>query len=175
MSRDLEQLRTGSQIDGLSLEKDNAFGTEKMVYSDILLIRYSNGVAQQHPLEGVVPVPSFRVSTDNIDFGVCFVGQMKHHQVSIVNLSGATTSWRVQFQDVSDTAEGEFQTEPSSGVLDAFVTHTARNKETLTITFVARSECRSEAAMVFEGDLGEPRHVIKVTGSGSFDGQFEMK
>ena len=72
--------------------------TERMEYRTNLQINYCNGISQTHPLVATVSCPSFKLSTDSIDYGLCFVGQEIHHLVTIVNQSGADSRWRARVE-----------------------------------------------------------------------------
>ena len=65
-------------------------------YKTSMQINYCNGMTQVHPLAARVSCPSFQISTTDIDFGTCFVGQEVSHLVTIVNRSGADTRWRAR-------------------------------------------------------------------------------
>jgi len=58
-------------------------------------------MTQLHPLAATISCPCFQISTSDIDFGTCFVGQEVSHLVTIVNRSGADTRWRARVESKS--------------------------------------------------------------------------
>nr|CAB3238197.1 deleted in lung and esophageal cancer protein 1 [Phallusia mammillata] len=171
----LDALRGSKVVDDVTLCKEPPLGVEKLFYDSKLLIRYSNSITQEHRLNATVPCPAVLVSQDCVDFGICFVGQEQSRQISISNPSSSDTWWQVLCTDSTHTSGGEFRIEPDSGHLEAFVTNKARNKALITLYFTARNDLKSSATFTLHGRLGEASHVIEVSGSGSYDGQFELK
>jgi len=55
---------------------------------------FDNGSVQPVPLEATVVMPSLRLSTDTLDFGVCLVGQTRELTVLLSNPTGSDSFWQ---------------------------------------------------------------------------------
>ena len=58
-----------------------------------LSIEFDNGSVQREPLDATVFMPSLRLATDLLDFGVCLVGQTRELPVFMSNPTGSDSYW----------------------------------------------------------------------------------
>lgn len=56
-------------------------------------INFDNGSTQTLPLQATVIMPSLRLSTDTLDFGVCFIDQTRELVVILSNPTGSGSYW----------------------------------------------------------------------------------
>jgi len=68
-------------------------GAPQLLFRLPLNIEFDNGSVQTLPLEATVLVPSLRLSTESLDFGVCFVGQTRELHVLLSNPTGSRSFW----------------------------------------------------------------------------------
>nr|XP_026694559.1 deleted in lung and esophageal cancer protein 1 isoform X1 [Ciona intestinalis] len=172
---DLKTIESGQEVSGVRVCHDDLTGTSKLEYKDELTIRYNNGVNQCYPLLAFVHLPSFNLSQDSIEFGVCFVDQEQLCYVTITNPSYSESHWSVEALEPIDHSKGEVVIEPTHGVLEASESFTSKNKTKLAVRFIPRSESNFEYNFMFKGKLHEEFRFLKVKASGSYDGQFERK
>ncbi|XP_019063818.1 deleted in lung and esophageal cancer protein 1 isoform X3 [Fukomys damarensis] len=70
-------------------------GDKKMVFTQDLLVEFTNQTTQVVPLQAIVAVPELQLSTSWVDFGTCFVNQQRAQKVNLLNLSGCQSYWTV--------------------------------------------------------------------------------
>jgi len=68
-------------------------GAPQLLFRLPLNIEFDNGSVQTLPLEATVLVPSLRLSTESLDFGVCFVGQTRELHVLLSIPTGSRSFW----------------------------------------------------------------------------------
>ncbi|XP_075068288.1 deleted in lung and esophageal cancer protein 1 isoform X2 [Mixophyes fleayi] len=149
-------------------------GGRKLHFTQQLVIEYSNKSTQQVPLRAFLTVPVLQLSCDTADFGTCFVGQTRELEVFLMNKSGSKSYWTA-FLDKRDRQNGQdiFSISPSSGTLDAHVSHTSTSKEMLLVTFTARTNTDYETVVMVHGMLGEKPLRLQIKGRGSYDEKYE--
>ncbi|XP_063777866.1 deleted in lung and esophageal cancer protein 1 isoform X2 [Pseudophryne corroboree] len=171
-------------------------GGRKLQFMQQLVIEYSNKSTQQVPLTAYLTVPAFQLSCDTADFGTCFVGQTRTREVFLMNKSGSKSYWtallvftlshaKFTLRGISGTRDGDedaqerhsgqgvFSISPSSGMLDAHVSHTSTSKEALLVTFTARTNTDYETVVMVHGMLGEKSLRLQIKGRGSYDEKYE--
>jgi len=88
------QFLQGPSPDGVQLVSSDDGGPRQLVFRLPLDVEFDNGSVQPVPLEATVVVPSLRLSTDTLDFGVCFVGQARELTVLLSNPTGSDSFWQ---------------------------------------------------------------------------------
>ncbi|KAL5006767.1 hypothetical protein ScPMuIL_015573 [Solemya velum] len=153
-------------------EEDNVFFEErKLDIKDDLIVEFNNGHIQKVLLHAVVSVPQIELSKESLDFGTCLVGQERELQFLIMNRTASHSHWTVKLESTNETCSAEtFQVTPSSGLLEAFITHVSNSKALIKVFFKAKHAESYEAVFVFEGVLGESARRLYVRGQGSYDG-----
>ncbi|XP_022409416.1 deleted in lung and esophageal cancer protein 1-like isoform X1 [Delphinapterus leucas] len=89
-----QKLPADQMLSGVDMQQ-SASGEKKMVFTQNLLLEYSNQTTQVVPLRAVVAVPELQLSTSWVDFGTCFVNQGRIREVYLMNLSGSRSYWAV--------------------------------------------------------------------------------
>ncbi|XP_072009945.1 deleted in lung and esophageal cancer protein 1 isoform X1 [Engystomops pustulosus] len=149
-------------------------GDRKLHFTQQLVIEYSNNSSQQVPLSAYLTVPVLQLSCDTLDFGTCFVGQTRTQEVFLMNRSGSKSYW-MALLDKKERHNGQdiFSISPTSGMLDAHVSHTSSSKEMLLVTFTARKNKEYETVIMVHGMLGEKPLQLHIKGRGSYDEKYE--
>ncbi|XP_018408981.1 PREDICTED: deleted in lung and esophageal cancer protein 1 [Nanorana parkeri] len=154
------------------LQSEN--GERRLHFSQQLLIEYSNNSTQQVALSAYITVPVLQLSSDTVDFGTCFVGQTRTREVFLLNKSGSKSYWTALLDKQERHSKTEvFSISPTSGVLEAHVSHTSASKEMLLVTFTARTNTDYETAVTVHGMLGEKPQRLIIRGRGSYDEKYE--
>ncbi|XP_059966372.1 deleted in lung and esophageal cancer protein 1 isoform X3 [Mesoplodon densirostris] len=89
-----QKLPADQMSPGVDIQQ-SASGEKQMVFTQNLLLEYSNQTTQVVPLRAVVAVPELQLSTSWLDFGTCFVNQSRVREVDLMNLGGSRSSWAV--------------------------------------------------------------------------------
>ncbi|CAE1138998.1 unnamed protein product [Acanthosepion pharaonis] len=157
-------------LDGVSLK---TVGKEMwMQFTNAITIKFRNETTQTITTEAKVALPDFDVSTDKIDFGICWIGQEKWEEFTLINTSQSKSLFFISI-DVScsccDTKT--FYTEPSSGYLEGHVTHADAYWTKIKIFFAAKKVGGHQAKLNISGIMGEKQQQINVKGYGSHDGR----
>ncbi|XP_058411073.1 deleted in lung and esophageal cancer protein 1 [Diceros bicornis minor] len=151
----------------------NASGEKEMVFTQNLLLGYTNQTTQVVPLRAIVAVPELQLSTSWVDFGTCFVNQTQVREVYLRNPSSCRSYWAVLMgQQEPDKDPVAFRVSPSSGLLEARPVNAPPSSITLQIFFTARSSELYESTLVVEGVLGEKACPLKLRGRGSYDERY---
>ncbi|XP_056375657.1 deleted in lung and esophageal cancer protein 1 isoform X2 [Hyla sarda] len=163
-----DQMLPGVKI----LQSEN--GEKKLHFTQQLLIEYSNNSCQQVPLSAYLTVPVLQLSCDTVDFGTCFVGQARTQEVFLMNRSGSKSYWMALLDKRDRHSDQDiFSVSPTSGTLDAHVSHTSSSKEMLSVTFTARTNKDYKTVVTVHGMLGEKPLKILIKGRGSYDEKYE--
>ncbi|CAI9540033.1 unnamed protein product [Staurois parvus] len=110
-----------------------------------------------------------------MDFGTCFVGQTRTREVFLLNKSGSKSYWTALLDKKERHSNTEvFSISPSSGVLEAHVSHTSASKEMLLVAFTARTNTDYGTVVTVHGMLGEKPQRLFIRGRGSYDEKFEV-
>ncbi|KAM5157372.1 deleted in lung and esophageal cancer protein 1 [Mantella aurantiaca] len=149
-------------------------GERRLHFSQKLLIEYSNKSRQQVALSAYVTVPVLQLSGDTVDFGTCLVGQTRTREVFLLNKSGSKSYWTALLDKGERHSETKvFSISPTSGVLEAHVSHTSASKEMLLVSFTARTNIDYETVVTVHGMLGEKPQRLIIRGRGSYDEKYE--
>ncbi|XP_053571638.1 LOW QUALITY PROTEIN: deleted in lung and esophageal cancer protein 1 [Bombina bombina] len=149
-------------------------GERKLRFTQNLVIEYSNKGTQHVPLQAYITVPVLQLSCQTVDFGTCFVGQTKSQEVCLLNKSGSRSYWMALLDKEERHSDQEiFSISPSSGILGAHLNLTSASKESIQITFTARTSTEYETTVVIHGLLGEEPLELKLKGCGSNDERYE--
>ncbi|XP_071803084.1 deleted in lung and esophageal cancer protein 1-like [Asterias amurensis] len=168
----LFKLRIGEEHNGFSLTQHEE--ERRLIIRKDLEIHYSNSAVQKLPLYAMIIIPSIKVTPSQLDFGTCLVSQQRQLEVIINNPTGSASRWTVQ--SVADQKEGSeniFDVVPSTGFLEAHITHVSRSKVTLKVHFTARHNIPYKGKFIFKGMLGEIPQELEVKGEGSYDSRHE--
>nr|XP_044610847.1 deleted in lung and esophageal cancer protein 1-like [Equus asinus] len=125
-------------LPGVDIQQ-NASGEKEMVFTQNLLLEYTNHTTQVVPLQAIVAMPELQLSTSWVDFGTCFVNQKQVCEVYLMNLSGCRSYWTVLMgQQEPDKGPVAFGVSPSSGLLEARPVNVPPSSVTLQVFFTAR-------------------------------------
>lgn len=164
-----QKLPADQMLPGVDIQQSPS-GEKQMVFTQNLLLEYSNQTSQVVPLRAVVAVPELQLSTSWVDFGPCFVNQGRAREVYLMNLSGCRSYWAVLTgQQEPDRDPVAFKVSPSSGLLEARPVNAPPTSVTLQVSFTARSCELYESTLVVEGVLGEKPCTLRLRGRGSYD------
>ncbi|XP_060163285.1 deleted in lung and esophageal cancer protein 1 isoform X2 [Globicephala melas] len=167
-----QKLPADQMLSGVDIQQ-SASGEKKMVFTQNLLLEYSNQTTQVVPLRAVVAVPELQLSTSWVDFGTCFVNQGRVREVYLMNLSGSRSYWAVLTgQQEPDKDPVAFRVSPSSGLLEARPVNAPPTSVPLQVSFTARSCELYESTLVVEGVLGEKSGTLRLRGRGSYDERY---
>ncbi|XP_006869246.1 PREDICTED: deleted in lung and esophageal cancer protein 1 [Chrysochloris asiatica] len=167
-----QKLPDDQLLPGMKIQQ-SARGEREMVFTQNLLLEYTNQTTQEVPLRAVVAVPELQLSTSWLDFGTCFVSQTQTREVYLMNLSRCRSYWAVLMSQ-QDTTKGTvaFRVSPRSGLLEARPVNAPPPSITLQVTFTARSSELYESTLVVEGVLGEKACTLQLRGQGSYDEKY---
>nr|XP_058933218.1 deleted in lung and esophageal cancer protein 1 isoform X5 [Kogia breviceps] len=167
-----QKLPTDQVLPGVDIQQ-SASGEKQMVFTQNLLLQYSNQTTQVVPLRAVVAMPELQLSTSWVDFGTCFVNQGRVREVYLMNLSGSRSYWAVLTgQQEPDKDPVAFRVSPSSGLLEARPVNAPPTSVPLQVSFTARSCELYESTLVVEGVLGEKPCTLRLRGQGSYDERY---
>ena len=82
----------GPSPDGAELMKSD--DGQQLQFRLPLNVEFDNGSVQTVPLEATVIMPFVQLSTDTLDFGMCFVGQACELTVILSNTTGSDSYWQ---------------------------------------------------------------------------------
>ncbi|XP_076984746.1 deleted in lung and esophageal cancer protein 1-like [Tamandua tetradactyla] len=167
-----QKLPADQMLPGVDIQQHTS-GQKEMVFTQNLLLEYTNQTTQVVPLRATVAVPELQLSTSWVDFGICFVNQRRLRKVYLVNLSGCQSYWTVLMgqQELAKDVQA-FGVSPSSGLLEARKVNAPPTSITLQVFFTARSSELYESTLVVEGMLGEKACTLRLRGQGSRDEKY---
>uniref|UniRef100_A0A8C9P8S3 DLEC1 cilia and flagella associated protein n=1 Tax=Spermophilus dauricus TaxID=99837 RepID=A0A8C9P8S3_SPEDA len=167
-----QKLPTDQMLPGVDIQQSTS-GEKEMVFTQDLLLEFTNQTTQVVPLRAIVTVPELQLSSSWVDFGTCFVNQQTSREIYLMNLSSCRSYWAVLMGHQSATKEAkDFVVSPSSGLLEARPTNAPPTSITLEVFFTPRSNELYESTMVVEGMLGEKSCALRLRGQGSYDETF---
>ncbi|XP_039609639.1 deleted in lung and esophageal cancer protein 1 isoform X1 [Polypterus senegalus] len=147
-------------------------GERKLQFEQQLTVEYSNKSTQFIPLCAHLALPTLHISSQKIDFGICFVGQIKMLDVFLSNRGRSNSYWTAILEH--SEKDGVFSISPINGTLEAIPTHISTSRETLQVSFTPRDSMEYKAFVTIHGKLGEQPLQLAITGTGSFDEKYEM-
>ncbi|XP_037357455.1 deleted in lung and esophageal cancer protein 1 [Talpa occidentalis] len=165
-----QKLPADQMLPGVDIQQ-SASGEKEMVFTQALLLEYSNQTTQVVPLRAIVAVPELQLSTSWLDFGTCFVNQRRVREVYLMNLSRCRSYWAV-LMGQPDKDPMAFSVSPRSGQLEARPVNAPPTSITLQIFFTARSSQLYESTLAVEGALGEKVCTLRLRGQGSHDERY---
>ncbi|XP_046292600.1 deleted in lung and esophageal cancer protein 1 isoform X3 [Marmota monax] len=167
-----QKLPTDQMLPGVDIQQSTS-GEKEMVFTQDLLLEFTNQTTQVVPLRAIVTVPELQLSSSWVDFGTCFVNQQTSREIYLMNLSSCRSYWAVLMGHQSAIKEAkDFVVSPSSGLLEARPTNAPPTSITLEVFFTPRSNELYESTMVVEGMLGEKSCALRLRGQGSYDETF---
>ncbi|XP_021361346.1 deleted in lung and esophageal cancer protein 1-like isoform X1 [Mizuhopecten yessoensis] len=170
-STDLLDLGEETEENG---ESDEVTRNQKIEINDHLTVEFNNSAVQKVPLYATLSVPQIQLSKQELDFGTCLVGQQRELQLLISNVTASHSFWTVETESMlPGCSQDTFLITPSSGQLEAHITHISDSKTLLHVFFTAKHAEYYEAMFVFKGVLGETPQRLAIKGQGSYDGRFE--
>ncbi|XP_055506112.1 deleted in lung and esophageal cancer protein 1 [Leucoraja erinacea] len=147
---------------------------QELVFKQDLVIEYNNNSAQLIPLHAHFFLPCIEVSSEDVNFGTCLVGQTRKKEIFLLNRSKSKSYWTATLvPSKRHKDESVFAICPTCGVLEARVIQLASSRTTLLITFTARDSRVYKASVTIHGMLGERPIKLLVQGRGSVDEKFE--
>lgn len=167
-----QKLPIDQMLPGVDIQQSIS-GEKEMVFTQDLLLEFTNQTTQVVPLQATVAVPELQLSSSWVDFGTCFVNQQTAREIYLMNLSSCRSYWAVLMGQQSATKEvKDFSVSPSSGLLEARPTNAPPTSITLQVFFTPRSNELYESTLVVEGMLGEKSCALRLRGQGSYDETF---
>jgi len=88
------QFFEGLSPDGVELVRSADNEGPQLEFRLPLNIEFDAGSVQSVPLETTVTLPSLRLASDVLDFGVCFIGQTRELPVLLSNPTGSDSFWQ---------------------------------------------------------------------------------
>ncbi|XP_078286073.1 deleted in lung and esophageal cancer protein 1 isoform X7 [Rhinoraja longicauda] len=144
----------------------------ELVLKQDLVIEYNNKSAQLIPLHAHFFLPCFEVSTEDVDFGTCLIGQTRKKEIFLLNRSKSKSYWTATLvPSKRHVDQSVFAVCPTCGVLEAHIIQLASSRTTLLISFTASNAYN--ASIIIQGMLGERPITLSVQGRGSVDERFE--
>jgi len=85
----------GLSPDGVELvrSEEEEESSARLEFQLSLDVEFDNGSVQSVPLQATIIMPSFRLAADQLDFGVCFVGQTRELLVLLSNPTDSDSYW----------------------------------------------------------------------------------
>ncbi|XP_072364174.1 deleted in lung and esophageal cancer protein 1 isoform X2 [Scyliorhinus torazame] len=146
----------------------------KHEYNQDLVIEYNNKSTQRIPLQAFLALPFFELSTNNVDFGTCLVGQTRRTEIFLLNKTGSKSYWTAVFgSNESQEGHGVFQICPMHGILEAHSIYLSISRVAIQIDFTARDDKIYNSSVIIKGILGERPVKFSVQGRGSLDEKYE--
>ncbi|KAK3108686.1 hypothetical protein FSP39_013370 [Pinctada imbricata] len=147
---------------------------KKINVKEDLIIEFNNSASQRVPLCATVAVPQVELSKESLDFGTCLVGQRRELQLLVTNKTSSHTYWFAVLDSCSESCTLDtFSLDPTSGHLEAHITHISNSKTLLRVFFTAKHAEMYEGIFTFFGNLGERPRRLYIRGQGSYDGRHE--
>ncbi|XP_034428742.1 deleted in lung and esophageal cancer protein 1 isoform X2 [Hippoglossus hippoglossus] len=150
---------------GVTLIHD-ANGPRKLRFQQNLLIHYSNNSLQTVPLCAFLDLSALRLSTQSINFGFCYVGQMQTREINL-HCCGAHTYWKsVLESDEEDLCV--FSVTPDFGLLRS-KEYVSSCRQCLQISFTPSEDREFRATVLIRSPLVKTPLTLQLQGTGSFD------
>ncbi|XP_069771028.1 deleted in lung and esophageal cancer protein 1 isoform X2 [Narcine bancroftii] len=157
-----------------SLEKRCTNEEPKLMFKQDLVIEYNNKTTQLIPLHAHFFLPCLEVSTEEVNFGPCLVGQTRSKEIFLLNRSRSKSYWTATLvPSRSEKDECVFEICPTCGILEAATLQLSTSRVALQINFTARDSKVYKTNITVQGILGERPLMFSVQGSGSIDERFE--
>ncbi|XP_031199862.1 deleted in lung and esophageal cancer protein 1 isoform X2 [Mastomys coucha] len=167
-----QKLPDDQMLPGVDIQESKN-GERKMVFTQNLLLGFTNHTVQEVPLRAFVALPALQLSTSWVDFGTCFVNQQHTREIYLTNLSSCLSYWTVLMgQEEPAREDHAFGVSPSSGLLEARATNAPPTSSPLQVFFNPRSSLCYESTLVVEGMLSEKPCVLRLRGLGSYDEKY---
>lgn len=168
----LSHLDSDAECEGVELEVLDR--ERRLHFRQNLTVEFNNGSTQTLPLYASLVAPSMSLSSNELDFGTCLVGQRRELQIMLSNPTGSASIWKCVQESCSETCGVDtFQVSPDCGELEAHVTHVSRSKVLLQVFFTAKHAEVYKATYGVVGLLGELPCQLTLRGEGSYDGKHE--
>ncbi|XP_038654492.1 deleted in lung and esophageal cancer protein 1 isoform X2 [Scyliorhinus canicula] len=146
----------------------------KQEYNQDLVIEYNNKSTQRIPLQAFLALPFFELSTNNVDFGTCLVGQTRRTEIFLLNKTGSKSYWSAVFASNENQEDyGVFQICPMHGILEAHSIYLSISRVAIQINFTARDDQIYHSNIIIKGILGERPVKFSLQGRGSLDEKYE--
>ncbi|XP_077480061.1 deleted in lung and esophageal cancer protein 1 [Stigmatopora argus] len=141
-------------------------GYKQLKIQQNIIIHYSNNSQQMVPLCAHVKLASLCLSTDFINFGLCYVGHTQAKEVKLYSL-GCQTHWSLRIESSEDDHQ-VFNVTPSSGLLRSRdYQPTSDHCQRLEISFVASEVKQYQATVVITSILERNPLRLQLRGTGS--------
>ncbi|XP_061661850.1 deleted in lung and esophageal cancer protein 1 isoform X2 [Syngnathoides biaculeatus] len=141
-------------------------GYKQLKIQQDLLIHYSNNSLQMVPLCAHLKLASLCLSTDHINFGLCYVGQSQAKEVKLYSL-GSRTHWSLRIESSEDNSH-VFSVTPSSGLLRSKDHQsTGDHCQRLEISFIASEVKQYKSTVVITSILERNPLLLELQGTGS--------
>ncbi|XP_023575563.1 deleted in lung and esophageal cancer protein 1 isoform X2 [Octodon degus] len=100
-----QKLPADQMLPGVDIQQRSS-GEKEMVFTQDLLLEFTNQTTQVVPLRAIVAVPELQLSTSWVDFRTCFVNQRRAQEVNLLNLSGCQSYWAVLLAGAGQEGKG---------------------------------------------------------------------
>ncbi|XP_061121210.1 deleted in lung and esophageal cancer protein 1 isoform X2 [Syngnathus typhle] len=152
-------------VDGVTLLTSDD-GYKQLKIEQDLIIHYNNNSQQTVPLCAHVELATLSLSTDHINFGLCYLGQMQEKEVKLYSI-GSRTHWSLIIESSEDTSN-VFSVTPTSGLLrskDHQLLHD--HYQRLEISFTASEVKQYKTTVVITSMLQKDPLILELQGTGS--------
>ncbi|XP_061522302.1 deleted in lung and esophageal cancer protein 1 isoform X1 [Phycodurus eques] len=156
---------TEHPTDGVTLVPSDSGYKQLRIHQD-LLIHYSNNSLQMVPLYAHLKLTSLCLSTDHINFGLCYLGQTQAKEVKLYSL-GSQTHWSLHIESTEDNSH-VFSVTPSFGLLRSKDHQsTGDHCQRLEISFTASEVKHYKSTVVITSILERSPLLLQLQGTGS--------
>ncbi|KAI5617177.1 deleted in lung and esophageal cancer protein 1 isoform X2 [Silurus asotus] len=147
-------------------------GERRLKFQQSLNIQYSNNSVQSVPLCAHVALPTLHLSSDQVDFGTCYVGQTRVKEVFLSNRGGSSCFWTALLGLDAEQESTVFRVTPEHGLLKTMEYLVSSSRQVLEISFTPSDHESFQTTMTVQGILGEPCLTLQIKGSGTFDERY---
>ncbi|XP_019745531.1 deleted in lung and esophageal cancer protein 1 isoform X2 [Hippocampus comes] len=157
---------TAHPRDGVTVVPCSDGGYKQLKIQQDLLIHYSNNSLQMVPLCAYVKLATLCLSSDHINFGLCYLGQTQAKEVKLYTF-GSQTHWSLIRESSEDTSH-VFSVTPTSGLLRSKDQHAPGDHcQRLEISFTASEVKQYKSTVVITSILERSPLVLQLQGTGS--------
>ncbi|XP_077365596.1 deleted in lung and esophageal cancer protein 1 [Festucalex cinctus] len=156
---------TEHPTDSVTLVHCSDSGCKQLKIQQDLIIHYSNNSFQMVPLCAHVKLATLCLSSDHINFGLCYLGQMQAKEVKLYSL-GCQTPWTLLIESSEDSSH-VFSVTPTSGLL-RYKDHQPASDhcQRLEIKFTASEVKQYKATVVITSILQKSPLILQLQGTG---------
>ncbi|TSK98410.1 Deleted in lung and esophageal cancer protein 1 [Bagarius yarrelli] len=147
-------------------------GERGLRFQQSLSIQYSNNSVQSVALRAHLALPTLHLSSDTLDFGICYVGQTRVKEVYLSNRGGSSSLWNALLGVDAEKKSKVFTVTPKHGLIHPVESSSSLSRQALDISFTPRDQESFQTTLTVQGILGEPCLTLHIQGRGSFDEKY---